>query len=85
MWIKHKHALYNTDDMKKIEAKRTKIVATFFDGEEVVIGEFRAMKDAQDHLSTITRALLFEDKDHPGIIIKDTKIVKEKGMRENNK
>lgn len=78
MWIKHNHALYNTDDIKKIEVKRTKIIGTFFDGEEVIIGEFRTMKDAQDHLSAITRALLFEDKDHPGIIIKDTKIEKEK-------
>ncbi len=78
MWIKHNKALYNSIYISKIEVRRTKIVATFNDGEEVIIGEFRAMKDADDHYHSIVNALLFEDKDHPGIIIKDTKIVKEK-------
>ena len=73
MWIKHNHALYNTDDMKKVEAKRTKIIGTFFDGEEVILGEFRAMKEAQDYLSNITRKLLAAGTDNEGIIIKDTK------------
>ena len=76
MWIKHNKALYNTSDMKKIEARRTKLVAVFFDGEEVIIGEFRAMKECEDILKNITQTLLFEDKDHPGIIIRDTKVVK---------
>lgn len=76
MWIKHNKALYNTADIKKIEARRTKLVAVFFDGEEVTIGEFRAMKECEDILRSISQALLFEDKDHPGIIIKDTKVVK---------
>lgn len=73
MWIKHNHALYNTDDMKKIEVKRTKIVGTFFDSEEVILGEFRATKEAQDYLSNITRKLLAVGTDKEGIIIKDTK------------
>ena len=73
MWIKHNNALYNTEDMKKIEAKRTKIIATFFDGEEVILGEFRAMKEAQDYLASITRKLLAVGTDKEGIIIKDTK------------
>lgn len=73
MWIKHNHALYNTDDMKKIEVNRTKIIATFFDGEAVILGEFRAMKEAQDYLSNITRKLLAAGTDNEGIIIKDTK------------
>lgn len=73
MWIKHNHALYNTEDMKKIEAKRTKIIATFFDGEEVILGEFRAMKEAQDYLVSITIRLLAAGTDNEGIIIKDTK------------
>lgn len=73
MWVKHNHALYNTDDMKKIEVKRTKIIATFFDGEEVILGEFRATKEAQDYLSNITRKLLAAGTDKEGLIIKDTK------------
>ena len=73
MWIKHNNALYNTEDMKKIEAKRTKIIATFFDGEEVILGEFRATKEAGDYLSNITRKLLAAGTDNEGIIIKDTK------------
>ena len=77
MWIKHKHALYNSDYISKIEVRRTKLYATFNDGEEVILGEFSAMKDAEDHFRSVVQALLFEDKDHPGIIIKDTKIVKE--------
>jgi len=78
MWIKHNKALYNSDYISKIEVRRTKLYATFNDGEEVILGEFRAMKDAEDHFRSVVQALLFEDKDHPGIIIKDTKIVKEK-------
>ena len=73
MWIKHNKGLYNSNDIAKIEVKRTKIVATFHDGEQVIMGEFRAMKECEDIFQSITRALLFEDKDHPGIIIKDTK------------
>lgn len=73
MWIKHKNALYNTEDMKKIEARRTKIIATFKDGEEVVLGEFRAMKEAQDILSSITGRLLAIGSDKEGLIIRDTK------------
>ena len=76
MWIKHNKALYNTSDMKKIEARRTKLVAVFFDGEEVVIGEFGRIKECEDILKNITQTLLFEDKDHPGLIIRDTKVVK---------
>ena len=76
MWIKHNKALYNTADIKMIEARRSKLVAVFFDGEERVIGEFRAMKECEDILRSISQALLFEDKDHPGVIIKDTKVVK---------
>ena len=37
------------------------------------MGEFRAIKECEDIFQSITRALLFEDKDHPGIMIKDTK------------
>ena len=73
MWIKHNKALYNSNEIKKIEARRTKLVATFNDGEEIVIGEFRAMKECEDILSNISRSLLFENSEHPGIIIKDTK------------
>ena len=76
MWIKHNKALYNTKDIKKIEARRTKLVAVFFDDEEVIIGEFRATKECEDIFRSVSQALLFEDKDHPGIIIKDTKVVK---------
>lgn len=76
MWIKHNKALYNTTDIKMIEARRTKLVAVFFDGHEIVIGEFRRIKECEDILRNIANALLFEDKDHPGLIIKDTKVVK---------
>ena len=73
MWIKHNKALYNSDDIKKIEIIRTKLKATFKDGEEIIIGEFKTMKECDGIFRGITRALLFEDPDHPGIIIKDTK------------
>jgi len=76
MWIKHNKALYNTADIKMIEARRTKLVAVFFDGHEIVIGEFRRIKECEDILRSVANALLFEDKDHPGLIIKDTKVVK---------
>lgn len=74
MWIKHNHALYNTSDISKIEAKRTKLYATFKNGDVVIIGEFRATKECQDILRSLTNSLIFEDEDHPGVIIKDTKV-----------
>ena len=76
MWIKHNNALYNSNDIAKIEISKTyktKLRATFHDGTEVVLGEFKTVKECEDIFHSITRALLFEDKDHPGIIIKDTK------------
>lgn len=73
MWIKHNKALYNADDISKIEVKRTKLQATFKDGTTEIIGEFRAMKEAEDIFQSVVRALLFDDPDHPGVIIKDTK------------
>ena len=76
MWIKHNNALYNTNDISKIEAKRTKLQATFKNGDTVIIGEFRAMKECQDILSTISNRLLFENYENPGLIIKDTKVKK---------
>lgn len=78
MWIKHNNALYNSNDISKIVVNRTKLIATFHDETAEVIGEFRATKECQDIFQSVSRALLFEDKDHPGIIIKDTKVAKEK-------
>lgn len=74
MWIKHNNALYNADDISKIEVKRTKLYATFKNGDVVVIGEFRTTKECQDILRSLANALLTEDKDHPGVIIRDTKV-----------
>lgn len=76
MWIKHNHALYNSSDISKIEVKRTKLYATFHDGTEEVIGEFRATKECEDIFRSVSQALLFDDPERPGIIIKDTKVVK---------
>lgn len=76
MWIKHNHALYNSNDIAKIEVKRTKLQATFHDGTTAIIGEFRATKECEDIFANVSRALLFEDNDHPGVIIKDTKEAK---------
>lgn len=73
MWIKHNRALYNTADIAKIEVARTKLKATFMDGTTKIIGEFRATKECEEIFANVSRALLFEDKDHPGVIIKDTK------------
>lgn len=73
MWIKHNNALYNTDYISDIVQDRTKIIATFKDGEKVVLGSFRRIQEAHDIFQSITRALLFEDKDAPGVIIKDTR------------
>ena len=72
MWIKHNKTLYNTDDISKIVVARTKIKATLHNGEEIMLGEFRAQKEAEDIFQSITRALLFEDEEHPGMIIRDT-------------
>lgn len=73
MWIKHNKALYNSNDIAKIEIARTKLKATFHDGTSVIIGEFRGTKECEDMFHSVSRALLFENSDHPGIIIKDTK------------
>lgn len=76
MWIKHNNALYNSNDISSIKQTKTKIIARFKDGSEEVIGEFRLIKESEEIYRSITRALLFEDKDHPGIIIVDTKVNK---------
>ena len=73
MWIKHNNALYNSNDISKIKAVGTKLIATFSDGSEEVIGQFRRIKECEDVFSSVTRALIFEDPDHPGIFILDTK------------
>ena len=73
MWIKHNNAMYNSNYISKIRQERTKIIATFQDGEEIVIGDFRLIKEAQNIFQSITRTLLTEDKDAPGIIIRDTR------------
>ena len=73
MWIKHNNAMYNTNYIIDMVQEGTKIIATFKDGEKVVIGRFRRVQEAHDIFQTITRALLFEDKDAPGVIIKDTR------------
>lgn len=73
MWIRHNYALYNSDDISKIEVKRTKLHATFKDGTTVIIGEFRGTIECQEIFSNIMKALLFENDKHPGIIIRDTK------------
>lgn len=76
MWIKHNNALYNSNDISSIKQNRTKIVARFKDGSEEVIGEFKLIKESEEIYKSITRALLFEDKDHPGVIIADTRVKK---------
>ena len=73
MWIKHNNTIYNSDDISNIELVRTKIIATFKDNEQVVIGTFKSTKDSNNIFNSIVRALLMEDKDHPGIIIRDTR------------
>ena len=78
MWIKHNNAMYNTNYITKIEQERTKIIAEFQDGEKIVIGNFRLIKEAQNIFQSITRTLLTEDKDAPGIIIRDTKVENKK-------
>lgn len=77
MWIKHNNALYNSDDMYEIKVYRTQIKARFKTTNEVeVIGSFRTVEEAEGILRSISQSLLFEDKEHPGIIIKDTKVAK---------
>ena len=66
-------ALYNSDYISKLEAKRTKLVATFNDGTTATIGEFKSIEDCQAILKSATQNLLFEYEDHPGFIIRDTK------------
>ena len=76
MWIKHNNALYNSNDISSIKQIKTKIVARFKDGSEEVIGEFRLIKESEEIYRSITRALLFEDKENPGMIIVDTRLKK---------
>lgn len=74
MWIKHNNALYNSDDISEIRVYRTQIKAKFKNSNEaVVLGSFRTIQEAEHILHNIAQSLLFEDKEHPGIIIKDTK------------
>ena len=70
MWIKHNKALYNIDEMTKIFVARTKLKARYPDGTEVILGEFRATKECEDILSSVTRGILGGEK---LIIIRDTK------------
>lgn len=73
MWIKHNNTIYNSDDISNIELVRTKIIATFKDNEQVIIGQFKSTKDSTNIFNSLTRALLTENKDNPGIIIRDTR------------
>ena len=76
MWIKHNKALYNSRDIAKIEVVKThptKLKATFHDGSTEIIGDFNTSKECEDIFGSVSRALLFEFEDHPGIIIRDTK------------
>ncbi len=76
MWIKHNNAIYNSDDISYIKQTGTKIVAKFKDGSEEIIGEFRLKKEAEEIFRSITKSLLFEDKENPGMIIVDTRLKK---------
>lgn len=76
MWIKHNNAIYNSDDISFIKQKGTKIVAKFKDGSEEIIGDFRLVKEAEEIFRSITKSLLFEDKENPGMIIVDTRLKK---------
>lgn len=73
MWIKHNNTIYNSDDISNIELVRTKIIATFKDNEQVIIGQFKSTKDSTNIFNSLTRSLLTENKDNPGIIIRDTR------------
>ena len=73
MWIKHNTTLYNSDHIVKIVVARTRLKATLKDGSEIILGEFRTMKECQDIFNSVSKALLFDDPDNPGIIIRDTK------------
>lgn len=76
MWIKHNNAIYNSDDISSIKQKGTKIVAKFKDGSEEIIGEFKLVKEAEEIFRSVTKSLLFEDKENPGMIIVDTRLKK---------
>ncbi len=76
MWIKHNNTIYNSDDISSIRQTGTKIVAKFKDGSEEIIGEFRLKKEAEEIFRSITKSLLFEDKENPGMIIVDTRLKK---------
>ena len=73
MWIKHNNALYNSTEIVSIRVVRTTLKAKFKDGTEETIGSFKDAEDAKNIFSSVTKALLFEDSNHPGVIIKDTK------------
>ena len=77
MWIRHNYALYNSSDIVKIYTFRSKLKAEFRNGTTAYIGDFNTSKECEDIFNSVSRALLFEDKDNPGIIIKDTKAKKD--------
>ena len=78
MWIKHNKEMINTNYISRIFVARTKLKAQMNDGSEKILGEFRATKECEDIFQSITKQLLFEEEKHTGIIIRDTKVSKEK-------
>ena len=78
MWIKHNNALYNSNEIVSIRVARTSLKAKFKDGTEESIGSFKNTEDAKNIFRSVSQGLLFENENHPGIIIKDTKVQKEK-------
>ena len=76
MWIRHNNALYNSNDIAKIEISKTyktKLRATFHDGSEVVLGEFKTVKECEDIFRSVMQRLLAIGTPDEGIMIKDTK------------
>ncbi|MBP5594989.1 MAG: hypothetical protein J6Y02_06380 [Pseudobutyrivibrio sp.] len=70
MWIKHKDILYNTDTMTQIKKHKSRIIATFIDGHEEIIGEFWTGLQRDNIFRSIIKALTDNDS---FIIIKDTR------------
>lgn len=81
MWIRHGHALYNSNDISEIKLCKTTIRARFIsDGEAVILGSFNTPEKAEGIFRNIMQALLYQENPNaPGIMITDDpKPVKEK-------
>lgn len=75
MWIKHNNSVFNSANIKKIYVEKNYIYGLTASDEPFILGKFKTQKRAKEIFSNLTQQLLFEDSEHPGVIIRDDKEV----------